>query len=447
MSMSPFRFVHAANVRLDQPMWGLGTVNGEARRLAEEATNLAFEQIVETCIEHDAAFLLLTGNTIDATHGHRGRMLLEQACERLAEYDCHVFIIAGETDPPHTWTSGLPLPANTTAFITPNAQPVPVRRDGEALATIEPYQDRQNASIVPGANGLRIGLIGGNQLSELQKALAKDADGQLDLQHLNEFPNLVDFGYLALGSGSERVTVQLPRGLAHDPGCPQPLDGRETASLGCTLIEVDHAGQLQTRLIPTPIVRREEIDLQLTPGMDWDALVDAMKTALDDRDLLPTEKLWLIRWVIDGEGDLVDSLIEPSAQKELAELVEEELTDDQELLRVHEVEVKARWSDAIDITEAGSVFEEFNALIDEHAAEHLTQFRRGLPRPGLAGGGMGAAHHRYGRTIDNEERHHPRPQPCPPASVVIEVSTHAPSPKVSTLGLTNAHRHRQRIDV
>lgn len=378
MSLSPFRFVHATNVRLDQPMWGIGAVTGEARRLAEDATNLAFNQIVDTCIEHDAAFLLLTGNTIDMAHGHRGKMLLEQACERLAEHRCDVFIMPGESDPAHAWQSGLHLPASVTVFLTQHAAPVPVSRGGTTLATIEPYHDRQNVTPASHAGGLRVGLIGGSQHPELQKLLAGDADGQLDVKHLDRFPTLINFSYLALGNGSERVTVQLPRGLAHDPGCPQPLDGRQTASLGCTLVEVDRAGQLQTRLIPTPIVRREEIDIQVTAEMDWDALITAMQTALLDCDPLPTERLWLIRWMIDGEGDVIASLMEPSSQQELAELVEAELNDDSDLVRIHEVEVKARWSDAIDITQAGSVYEEFTTLIEEHAGEHLTQFRRGL---------------------------------------------------------------------
>ena len=381
MALSPFRFVHATNVRLDQPMWGIGGVSGEGRRLAEEATNLAFEQIVETCLENDAAFLLLTGNTFDAAHGHRARMLLEDACERLAAHDCDVFIVPGESDPPHAWTDGLHLPRNVTTFLAHHAEPVSVTRDDVTLATVEPYQDRQHglASSSTHTTCLRVGLIGVGQQNDLQERLASDADGQLDAKDLDRYPSLSAFGYLALGNGSERVTVQLPRGLAHDPGCPQPLDGRETISLGCTLIDVDRAGQLHTRLIPTPIVRREEIAINVTPEMTLDDLVSTMQTTLADRTPVPSERLWLLRWVIDGEGDVIPPLMESKAQQELGELIEMELPDHPHLIRVHDVEIKARWSDAIDIAEAGSVYEEFGALVDDHAAEHLTTFVRGLP--------------------------------------------------------------------
>lgn len=377
MSLTPFRFVHATNVRLDQPLWGIGAVSGQARHLAEEATNLAFEQIVETCIEHEAAFLLLTGNTLDASHGNRARILLEQACERLAQHDCRVFLVPGESDPAHTWNDGAGLPTGCTILLASQTDAVPVLRDGVRIATIEPYQDRQSGTAGIDA-GIRVGLVGGNQHPELQSQLAAEDDKTLDVRHLDRFPSLASFGYLALGGGSQRVTVRLPRGLAHDPGCPQPLDGRQTAALGCTLVEVDSDGHLATRLLPTAIVRREEIALPVSEETGWDELVTTMQTALINRDPLPTERLWLVRWVIDGTGEVIASLMEPEARQELAELVEAELEDDGPLLRIHEVEVTARWSESIDIAHAGSVYEEFTTLIDEQTAEHVAQFRRGL---------------------------------------------------------------------
>lgn len=378
MANSPFCFVHATNTRLDQPLWGIGAVSGEARRLAEEATNLAFQHVVETCIEHGAAFLLLTGNTFDAAHPHRARMLLEQACERLAEHDCDVFLIPGQSDPAAAYAHGTHLPHNTAVFLG-HSDSESVIRDGVTLATIEPFRDRQNVMSTAGSNGLRIGLVAGNEHLELQQQLAGDDNASLEIKHLERYPSLINFGYLALGNGSQRITVQLPQGLAHDPGCPQPLDGRQTSAHGCTLVEVDPAGELQTRLIPTSIVRREEIELELTADMDWDDVAAGMQAALVERDPLPSEQLWLVRWVFDGAGATMASLMEPSAQQELTELVEAELDDDRDLLRIHDVEIRARWSDALDISEAGSVFEEFSTLIEEHAAEHLTQFRRGLP--------------------------------------------------------------------
>src|SRR5690606_42052935 len=40
MTLTPFRFVHATNVRLDQPLWGIGAVSGQARHLDRKSTRL-----------------------------------------------------------------------------------------------------------------------------------------------------------------------------------------------------------------------------------------------------------------------------------------------------------------------------------------------------------------------------------------------------------------------
>lgn len=65
MSIEPFRFIHATNLRLDESLMRTGPLEGQARLIAEDATLLAFERIVEHCIDRDVDFLLLTGNAFD----------------------------------------------------------------------------------------------------------------------------------------------------------------------------------------------------------------------------------------------------------------------------------------------------------------------------------------------------------------------------------------------
>ncbi|MCA9078615.1 MAG: hypothetical protein KDA93_26550 [Planctomycetaceae bacterium] len=380
MSLRPFRFIHATNLRLDQPLWGIGSVNSEARRIAEDATLTAFQHIVDACIDHNVACLLLTGNSFDAAHAYRARVTLEDACERLAKHDIEVFIVPGATDPSHAWLKGLHLPPNVTTFVSRHSEPVAVIRDGEVLATVEPFEDRHSsAQRGSQSSALRIGLIGAGQHETVQEKLAAVATSNDDKQLLEDFPVAGTFGYLALGNGSEHMTVDLPRGIAHDPGCPQPLDGRHTTSMGCSLIDVDRAGQMIVKMLPTAVVRREEIELKIKEDTSWDGLVEDMQAALLDRDPLPTEKLWLVHWVLDGEGSLADSLRESAAQRELTELVEQELADDRGIIRVHEVDLRANWSYTTNLEITGTVFEEFTNAIDQRLPTHIDQFRKRLP--------------------------------------------------------------------
>ncbi len=380
MSVRPFRFVHATNLRLDQPLWGIGSVTPDARRIAEDATLSALEHIVGACVDHQAACLLLTGNCFDAAHASRARMCLETACERLAEHAIEVLIVPGETDPSHVWANGIALPPNVTTFVSRGSEPVAIVRNSEVLATVEPYDDRHHRAERDGrSSALRIGLAGAGQHAALQETLAADSKCISEQQFTNEFPAAAEFGYLALGNGRERLTVGLPQGLAHDPGCPQPLDGRRTPASGCSLIDVDKSGQLQIKQLPTAVVRREEIPISLSEGDSWDELAEQMQIALLDRDPLPTEKLWLVRWIIDADATLAESLADPSTQRELCDLVEQELADDRGIIRQHEMEVRRDWSPSNGIDLNGSVFTEFADLIDEQLPERISQFRRQLP--------------------------------------------------------------------
>jgi DNA repair exonuclease SbcCD nuclease subunit len=180
MSPSPFRFVHAANVRLDQPMWGIGEMTGESRRLAEEATNLAFEQVVETAISEGADFLLLTGNTFDASAGYRPRLLLEQACERLADHDCQVLILPGDHDRPHLWND-LHLPSSVTVLSATHGEPIELIRRGSLLAVVEPFIDRQQSAVPGQSQAVRIGLADGIQHADLQEVLAINSGRPLEV--------------------------------------------------------------------------------------------------------------------------------------------------------------------------------------------------------------------------------------------------------------------------
>ncbi|MBX3437102.1 MAG: hypothetical protein KF861_06400 [Planctomycetaceae bacterium] len=380
MSVRPFRFVHATNLRLDQPLWGIGSITPEARRIAEDATLLALGHIVTACIDHRASCLLLTGNCFDAVHAFRARMALESACERLAEHDIEVFIVPGVIDPAATWTNGIHLPPNVTTFDRRPSEPVAVVRDSEVLATVEPYEERARTSERGKlSSGLRIGLVGAGQHAALQTAFAATQQNAGNAKLQTELHHAAQYGYLALGNGSERVTVSLGNGAAHDPGCPQPLDGQRTHAGGCSLIEVDRSGRVNIQQIPTAIVRREEIELSLAEGDTWDQLVEQMQAALLDREPLPTEKLWLVRWMITADAALAASLASSSARDELCELVEQELADDRGVIRQHEVDIRSDWLPGDRAELSGSTYEEFLEFLSERLPAEVERFRGRLP--------------------------------------------------------------------
>lgn len=377
MSVRPFRFVHATSLHLDQPLWGVGTLGTPARRIAEDATLTALSHIVGVCLEHQVEFLLLTGNCFDGSQPGRARLVLDEACERLAAADVDVFMVPGQTDPATAWDRGSALPKNVT-ILGRHSDPVAVVCDSEVLATVEAYEDRERGCRVPSA-ALRIGLVGAGQHRSLQAALQAAAGSGDHHRAIREHPAAAQFAYLAMGNGVERYTVPLPHGFAHDPGCPQPLDGRRTADAGCTLIDVDRTGELHFTPVPTAVVRREDIDVTVSADASWDDLAHAMQAALLDREPLPTEKLWLVRWNVDCTGPLADALADPSSRQELCELVEQELAEDRGIIRQHDLEIRSRWPIGDEAAEAGSILEEFTGLLEAELADGVDRVRRRLP--------------------------------------------------------------------
>ena len=63
MAQSILRFAHAGELRLNEPLRGVGRLSASDRRIAEDAPFAAWERVVEACVDRDVAFLLLTPRT------------------------------------------------------------------------------------------------------------------------------------------------------------------------------------------------------------------------------------------------------------------------------------------------------------------------------------------------------------------------------------------------
>ena len=100
MAAKPLRLLHAANLQLDCPLRGTGSISDDVREVAETATLTAFERIVATSLEKDVDALVITGNTFDASYPSlAAEVALRDGFSRLAERQVPVFIVPGRIDP------------------------------------------------------------------------------------------------------------------------------------------------------------------------------------------------------------------------------------------------------------------------------------------------------------------------------------------------------------
>jgi len=393
MSAAPFRFLHATNLRLDQPLIGAGTLSADLRATVEDATLTAFSRIVDACLEHEAAFLLLTGDCFEHQSGTlRGRLQMQRGLERLAEHDVEAFIIPGSLDPPSSWKRGISLPLNTTLFTTDEDDPVNVVCDGEVIATIAPVamatSDESNwrtqgPAIWRSESGtFRIGLVGAGSAVRWNGATPEPTGGpETSSAAVKMVRTAIDQGvnYLALGEGAERQSIDVADGIAHDPGSPQGLNPQESGAKGCSLVEVDEDGIVEIKFVPTAAVRWMSLSADVPSHVDLDQLAERMALSAMECEPYSTDDLWLVRWTVRGAaGEWTKTLSDSRSVSWLWEQVERELASIGGPVRRHTLEGVGRPATVRTVaTDPASrdLFDEFCESIDPEAREALEAFR------------------------------------------------------------------------
>lgn len=343
MPIEPFRFIHAANLFLDHQLRGVGSVSDAVRDEVEKATLTAWNRIVEASIVQQVDFLLLAGNSFDATdHSLTGQVALIEGLKKLEEYDIPVFIAPGVADPDMAWRLGLALPENVVRFGGELSEPVVLSKNGRRFCTIHHVMANIRDLDASDGNGLDELAVfapqfGPNEAGPFDIALLESVTNDAALPpeladsehvavqealrgrppHVTKPPFDPDvvarcpIEYWALGDGLKRQAWRVGRGIAHTPGVPQGLSMADTGILGCSLIEVDGDGQIRDSIIPTSRVRWEKIDLTLQAQATRESVLQQLRSAFSAIPRTMNDEIWLVDLTISGSGrlflDLKDS--------------------------------------------------------------------------------------------------------------------------------------------
>lgn len=335
MTLSPFDFMHATNLRLGEPIEAASELSGSDRVLAEEATFTAFQRVIEHCIREDVEFLIITGNTFDARHlTPKVQAELHAGLDRLSQEGIPVFIVPGSLDPSDIWRKSIDIPSGITFFDREDDEPVVVASRGKDLCSIYPvtladadesrWRAEGPAVLQDTSAPYQIGLVAaGSDIGWEQGPFR--LNGTHTAAALTR--EAIDRGvnYLALGYGHSNQTHSLSSGIAHDPGSPQGLTVQQVGPHGCSLVSVTTSGKTTTRTLPTAPVRHETFVVQVDSESTKDDLIAHMTLLLMDRDPVAGEGLWLVDWEIRGQSPLLSWIDEPNEQRELAGCIEKEI--------------------------------------------------------------------------------------------------------------------------
>jgi exonuclease SbcD len=359
----PLRLLHAADVWLDAPLRGIGTLPRDAVDIVAQATLIAWERLIDAAITHDVEALLLTGNTFDAaTASLAADVALRQGCERLAEKQIPLFVTPGPFDPVSAWQEIPALPDNLTHFRSAREEGVELTDRGRTLVVIQPvgpWSDAQKSS--GAARPLSVGLWWEGEAGTPTPAATNPLSVNLDLVCCRQEANT---------AGWFRTETQVQR-----QSSPQGMTAAQTGPRGATLIEADGQRKLTTRLLPLAPVRRERLPARLDPVRHRDDLCDQMLVELEDLPAIPGEQLRLIDWVFTGSPASFKRLeLNDETAREIAETLTG-LTDQPGKLRyVHQA--VPLWLGAVEESQMSELWRDYLELLDQRPALDAEELKR-----------------------------------------------------------------------
>jgi DNA repair exonuclease SbcCD nuclease subunit len=295
MARAPIRLVHASDLHLERPPFGLDVVPKHLRELFVEAPYHAAEQIFETVLSEGADALLLAGDVADVAHaGPPAIVFLIEQFSRLADRGIPVYWAGGKVDPPDEWPPSARLPDNVHIFPVGTVADYELRRNSETIARIQGTSAREGSMASStgfhrDAHGLyTVGVAYGTDASE-----GKEGDR---------------LHYMALGGRHQRVTVDKEPGIAHYCGSPQGRGPRELGPHGCTLIHVSETGQAKLQFVATDTIRWVEETIEITATTRSEQLLKRLEERLDKLQAQHRGVELLVQWRVRGAGPLVHRL-------------------------------------------------------------------------------------------------------------------------------------------
>lgn len=289
------RLLHASDLHLEQPLYGLAHAPDHVRELLIDAPFHAAEQVFETALTEGVDAVLLAGDVLNVDRaGPPAIMLLLEQFARLGDRGIPIYWAGGVADLPDHWPRSVMLPENVHLFPVGRVESLELVRDGETIARVQGTSCRENGEVDSrgfhrDAHGLfTIGVAHGTS----------DATGREgDRVH-----------YMALGGRHKFQTVDEQPGVAHYCGTPQGRGPHETGPHGCTLVHVDDTGRARPQFVATDSVRWTEQTLEVTASTKEEQLSERLVDRLEKLTAKHPGVNLLVRWKIEGTGPLVNRL-------------------------------------------------------------------------------------------------------------------------------------------
>lgn len=289
-----FKFVHASDFHLDQPLRGLAELPIHLKSVLANSPYDSARKVFDVAISERVDFVLLSGDLVDlSASGPRPAAFLLSQFERLADKGIEVYWCSGSTDPIDRWPTSIELPSNVITYSASVLEDVNHRRDGKTIANIYGigYDEKRQTSsdFVTDPNDVFPIAI---------------AHGEFDMATM-PFDQI---RYWALGGRHKSTKLEKPGSLVTYPGTTQGRSPKETGTFGCNVCRVDSNGKLRVQRVETDCVRwlpqKVAIHESVTETELQNSLAErALKIITDNAD-----QISLVNWNLSPSGDFNPAL-------------------------------------------------------------------------------------------------------------------------------------------
>jgi DNA repair exonuclease SbcCD nuclease subunit len=315
-----FSFVHTADLHLDCPFGGLRETPPQLASILRESTFSALDRVVDLCIEHRAAFLVVAGDVYNAKDKSlRAQLRFREALLRLADAGTASFVAFGNHDPKTGWSAALDWPDCVHMFPSGKPSSFPVVCRGEQIATVtgvsysrsEVTENLASEYTPPEHSPFRVAVLHCNcgQVSDYEPYSPCTID---DLTRSG-------FDYWALGHIHKRAILHGQRPTVAYPGNTQGLNPKEDGAKGCYVLKVGDDGSIDAEFAETDAVRWISTEVNLSGMASEQDLLNALQKRIDEirKD---SGRPTLIRITLGGRTSLHPTL---RRQHFLSDMVEE----------------------------------------------------------------------------------------------------------------------------
>lgn len=305
-----FKFIHASDFHLEQPIRGLAELPSHLKSVLANAPYEAARKVFDAAIAERVDFVLLSGDLFDfSSSGPRPMAFMLSQFERLAEKGIEVYWCSGSVDQIDRWPASIEIPENVNTFGTSVLEDISHRRNGKVIANIYGigYEENRKSAVDFVSDKDDVFPIG--------LAFADFESSTMPFD---------DFRYWALGGRHRSNRQEKPGSLVAWPGTPQGRSPKESGVHGCHICRIDSNGKLRQQQLETDVVRWLPQKLAINENCSEADL----KSALTERSLKIStdlnDHLLLVNWHLTTSGSFNPSLHNPDFRDNMLEWLRDE---------------------------------------------------------------------------------------------------------------------------